>query len=522
MCTSFKRVIILIVSFLTFSNSFSCLRDLAADKFLDLLLSQTFLQQAITLKTLPKDIIDILRKDLIAKYEMLLIRTLSLKPKELKGHKYGITSVVLSSDGNYALAGSFGENIRLWNLKTLESQKLKGYECGVNSLAFSLDGNYVLTGSDNRTARLLNLKTLKIKELKGHTHDVKSVALSPDGNFALTGSEDRTARLWDLKTLESKEVCRHRSWVTSVAFSSDGNYILTGSLDSTACLLNLKTLEYKSLKGHKDGISSVAFSPGGNFALTGSQDKTARLWDLKTLKSKVLKGHRAGISSVAFSSNGNYALTGSDDGTVLLWYLKTLDFDKIHDLEYPVNSVVFSPDSTYALTASENTLRLLKIPSLEEFTLEQLIFIIRLTQSTIDLDCLKEQQMLESFATAIDPFSKLLSENYATNLLVKAYIDMKRNQLFKAAAYDDVETVAQLLKKGLCLNTCDKAGNNLWHYAFKGTNGKASEKVLNLLLSLENMQLQLKKANKAGQYPFVVGLIHNKDFTQQFITNYCN
>ncbi|MBA3954915.1 ankyrin repeat domain-containing protein, partial [Candidatus Dependentiae bacterium] len=117
---------------------------------------------------------------------------------------------------------------------------------------------------------------------------------------------------------------------------------------------------------------------------------------------------------------------------------------------------------------------------------------------------------------------RLSNEDYSTNILVKAYVDLKRRQLLQAAAYDDIDTVTALLKKGFCLNTCDKAGNTLWHYAFKGSAGKASAKVLEFLATLEGTEKGFKKANKAGIPSFVEGLIYNKDFTQRFIATYCN
>ncbi|MBA3954496.1 hypothetical protein H0X48_04215, partial [Candidatus Dependentiae bacterium] len=214
---------------------------------------------------------------------------------------------------------------------------------------------------------------------------------------------------------------------------------------------------------------------------TGSNDKTARLWNLNTLESQELRGHTSHVNSVAFSPDGKYALTGSLDNTARLWH----------------------------------------IPYLEKLTLEQLFFMIQLSKSAVNLDSPDEQHMLGSFESAIGLLPRISHEDYKNNILVKVYIDMKRRQLLQAAAHDDVATVSKLLKRGFTLNTCDKLGNNLWHYAFRGHNCKPSEQVLNLLLSLEGTQKGFNKTNKHGQTPYVQGLIYNKEFTQQFIANYC-
>ncbi|MBA3536700.1 MAG: WD40 repeat domain-containing protein [Tatlockia sp.] len=521
-----QRRIAFLFSILTSSLSFTCLKDLAADKALEKLLLQSTQEQAATLSTLPSDIIDILKHILIDKNRELLTQLLPLKSKKLKGHTQAIASVAFSPDGNFALTASNDNTARIWNLNTLESKELKGHRYSVCAVACSPDGNYALTASEDTIVRLWNLKTLQFKKLSGHTDRVRSVAFSPDGNYALTGSCDGTARLWNLKTLESKELKGHQSAVMSVAFSCDGNYALTASYDdNTVRLWNLKTLESRELNCPTEKAKLVAFSPDANYVLTAVWDSCVHVYlrNVNTLELKKLKDPKKGaFDSVACSPNGNYALMGLFDSTASLWNLKTLDFKKLHGHTRKVSSVAFSPDGNYALTGSTDyTARLWHMPCLEKLTIEQLLFIMKLSQSPLNLNNLQEQQILESFKSAIGTLPRISNEDYSTNPLVKAYIDLKRRHLLQAVADDDITTVTSLLKKGFCLNTCDKAGNNLWHYAFKGSADKASEKVLELLLTLEGTDNGFKKANKAGIPPFAFGLFHHKDFTEQLITTYC-
>ncbi|MBA3954497.1 WD40 repeat domain-containing protein [Candidatus Dependentiae bacterium] len=439
MFTNRIRPLFFAVSICANSLLSACLKDLATDKSLEALLSQTPQQQAATLNNLPIGMSDILKTSLIAKNKELFIQMLTLTPKKLIGHTEGVTSVAFSPDGKYALTGSADNTARLWNVNTLKPQELRGHTGWVTSVAFSPDGKHALTGSFDHTVRLWNVNTLHYQELKGHTGKVTSVAFSPDGKYALTGAHDTTARLW-----------------------------------------NVNTLEPQQLRGPIRPVTSVAFSPDGKYALTGAEDFTARLWNVNSLESQQLRGHTRSVNSVAFSPDGKYALTGSDDTTARLWHIHCL----------------------------------------EKLTLEQLFFMMQLSKSAVNLDGPNEQRVLESFESTIGLLPQISHEDYKNNILVKAYIDMRRRQLLQAAAHDDVAVVTQLLKRGFTLNTCDKARNNLWHYAFKGHAGKASQQVLKLLLSLEGSSKGLKKLNKFGIPAFAEGIIHNFKFTKDFINKY--
>ncbi|MBA3537631.1 MAG: hypothetical protein H0T84_13660 [Tatlockia sp.] len=286
-------------------------------------------------------------------------------------------------------------------------------------------------------------------------------------------------------------------------------------------------MQSRELKGHTKFLTSVAFSPDGKSGLTGSWDKTARLWDLSTLQSRELKGHTDFVDSVAFSPDGNYALTGSWDKTACLWDVVTLQPREFIGHTSYVSSVAFSPDGKYALTGShDNIARLWNLTNRDILDLEQLLFIHKLMENKINVYDAHNQEVLESLAPVIDGSAKLPSQSYTTNPLVKAYIDDKRYQLLQAAAYDSVATVVYLLKRGFSLNTCDKVGNNLWHYAFQGCVKDEivypSREVLQLLLSLEGTDKGCRKTNKIGLSPLIVGLIYNKEFTRDFIAKYCD
>ncbi|MBA3954848.1 WD40 repeat domain-containing protein [Candidatus Dependentiae bacterium] len=531
--TNFYKSIIFIPLLLTLSNSYSSLsslQDRAADKTIEALLSQTSQEElSAVISSIPGEIQQRLKNKVLEKYKDALNKALATSFKKLKGHTHWVRSVAFSPCGKFALTGSRDATARLWDL-TSETilQTFKGHIDGVTSVAFSPCGKFALTGSADRTARLWDLAAgVTLLELEGHTGSVSSVAFSPCGKYALTGSWDKTARLWDLATgAIIQELKGHTSNVSSVAYSPCGKYALTGSYDYTARLWDLSTgTTIQELKGHTNCIICVALSSCGKYALTGSLDEIARLWDLATGTTiQELKGHTNHIMSVALSPCGKYALTGSRDTTVHLWDLAT--GSTIKELKGHTNwvsSVTFSPCGNYALTgASDTTACLWFLPQLNILSVEQLLFALTFQEQNINIDDVCTQNLLNSLSSTVDPYPTLSSRDYVTNPLVKAYIDLRRKQLFHAAANDDVDTVKALIKKSFStVYTVDKAGNNLWHYAFRGhkKNGSvcANEKVLAYLLDVEGKDKGLITPNKAGLYPFAEGLINNKEFTAKFI-----
>lgn len=223
------------------------------------------------------------------------------KPKRaLKGHGHFVTDVVMSSDGQFALSGSWDKTLRLWDLNTGQT-----------------------------TRQFVN-----------HTKDVLSVAFSADNRQIVSGSRDKTIKLWN--TLAQckytiTEDC-HNEWVSCVRFSPSGQnpVIVSCGWDKVVKVWNLTNCKLKTNHlGHSGYLNAVTVSPDGSLCASGGKDGNAMLWDLNEGKHLyTLEAHDV-INALTFSPN-RYWLCAAVGPVIKIWDLE--DKKVVDDLKPEVHT----------------------------------------------------------------------------------------------------------------------------------------------------------------------------------------
>merc|ERR1712210_203270 len=118
--------------------------------------------------------------------------------KRLHGHGHFISDVVLSSDGHFALSGSWDKTIKLWN--TLAQCKYTiqedGHQDWVSCVRFSPNNQnpIIVSAGWDKYVKIWNLTNCKLKTNHiGHTGYLNTVTMSPDGSLCASGGKDAKA-----------------------------------------------------------------------------------------------------------------------------------------------------------------------------------------------------------------------------------------------------------------------------------------------------------------------------------------
>jgi len=254
---------------------------------------------------------------------------------ELKGHNGWVTSIATTMEApDMLVTGSRDKSLIVWDLTReaerygVAKKRLTGHSNYVSDVAISSDGQFALSGSWDSTLRLWELSTGNTtRRFVGHTKDVMSVAFSADHRQIVSGSRDRRVNLWNTlgQCKYSLEEKGHSDWVSCVRFSPNANtpVVVSGGWDKSVKVWNLNQCKIRyDLLGHTGYVNTVTVSPDGSLCASGGKDGAAMLWDLN--EGRHLSTLEAGdvINALCFSPT-RYWLCAATAGTIKIWDLES-------------------------------------------------------------------------------------------------------------------------------------------------------------------------------------------------------
>jgi len=298
---------------------------------------------------------------------------------KLEGHGGAITAIATSQETpDLVLTASRDRTILSWDAPRhgdpVPKRVMKGHGHTVSDVVISSDGQFALSGSWDGMLRLWDINTgLTTRKFVGHTKDVLSVAFSSDNRQIVSGSRDKTIKLWNTlgECKYTFDENSHTEWVSCVRFSPNASnpIIVSCGWDKLVKVWGLGNFKLKTnLVGHTGYLNTVTVSPDGSLCASGGKDGTARLWDLYEGKHLYSLDANSNINALTFSPNRYWLCAGTDSG-IKIWDLESktvvatlnknaVDFDtKINNPK--VTSLAWSPDgSTLYAGYNDNVVRI--------------------------------------------------------------------------------------------------------------------------------------------------------------------
>jgi len=271
----------------------------------------------------------------------------------LKGHNGWVTSIATSAENpDLLLTGSRDKTLTVWTITRDEAygvpkRSLTGHSHFIQDIVISSDGQFALSGSWDGTLRLWDLALgTTTRRFVGHSKDVLSVAFSADNRQIVSASRDKTIKLWNTlgECKYTIEENGHTEWVSCVRFSPNPQspIIVSAGWDKVVKVWNLQNCKLRTnLVGHTGYINTVTVSPDGSLCASGGKDGTARLWDLN--EGKHLYSLNAGdiIHALTFSPT-RYWLCAATQSAIKVWDLESKQL--VADLNK--NFPEFQPNTT--------------------------------------------------------------------------------------------------------------------------------------------------------------------------------
>jgi len=266
--------------------------------------------------------------------------------KRLQGHSHYVQDVAISSDGQFALTGSWDATLRLWDLNTGNTtRQFVGHKKDVLSVAFSADNRQIVSGSRDKTINLWNtLGECKYTITEdGHKEWVSCVRFSPNliTPLIVSAGWDKIVKVWNLNQCKLRtNLIGHTGYVNTVTVSPDGSLCASGGKEGTAMLWDLNEGRHLSSLEAGDIIHALVFSPI-RYWLCAATASTIKIWDLESkvcvdelrpdFRDELLrendKPSRRAVPiqciSLAWSADGSTLFAGYTDNIIRVWAVQS-------------------------------------------------------------------------------------------------------------------------------------------------------------------------------------------------------
>jgi WD40 repeat protein len=212
-----------------------------------------------------------------------LIRMIPLKGNnmqyELSGHTGAVRSLIFSFDGKCLYSASLDGKVLKWDMATRTSTDVTTGEMKITSIDISSNGNYLAGINTDENVIVWNPETRSDNfRIETSAKNIKTIRFKPDENILALGDINGNIELWDVSTRRKiSEVRAHSGQVNDIRFNPVLKQMATASADKTSKIFNISNITDLTeppvtLSDNEGFVVVMQFSPDGQLIISGAYE----------------------------------------------------------------------------------------------------------------------------------------------------------------------------------------------------------------------------------------------------------
>ena len=201
---------------------------------------------------------------------------------ELTGHSGKVKSLIFSFDGKYLYSASLDGKVLKWDLAARTSTNIVTGTMQITSIDISSNGNYLAGISSNGNVIVWNPENNTDNfRIETKEKNIKVIRFKPDENILAIGDINGNIELWDINARKKiSEVKAHTAQVNDIRFNPVLGQMATASNDKTLKIfnnINDLTEPPITFSDNEGFVLVMNFSPDGRLIVSGTYDVSQNL-----------------------------------------------------------------------------------------------------------------------------------------------------------------------------------------------------------------------------------------------------